>query len=441
MDNPLFIGIDIGATKIAAGLVTAQGEIISRKKTTTPSKTNSKEIIDAICSLISDIMQETRIPVKNLKGIGIGVPGIVDKKTGQIKITVNTGLSNANIARILKKKYACLVIIDNDVNLGIVGEKWLGAARQAKNVIGIFLGTGIGGGIIVDNQLLTGSTGAAAEIGHMIIQLQGPRCSCGNFGCLEALASRWALERDIRQAVKNEKKTIISKLTNNNLSLIKSKVIQQALKKNDPLTVSLIDTLSSNLAYACISLRHIFDPELFVFGGGLIEACGSFILPKVTKLIQNDPFFMKLSKCKVTCSLLGDDAVILGAVARINGTNIFTEDYAQKHPHINLVNTGQVEINGEIYDKDLYIRANGKIKKRCGKSLESSKEITAEEMDKLCKKNPEIIIIASNKKIPEQKLPVSKKPNIKIEVMPLKKAFAFYNQTRLRKAILIELGK
>jgi glucokinase len=245
------------------------------------------------------------------------VPGIVDIKQRNILVTPNINLNGFPLADKISKKFRVRVFIENDVNLGLLGEKWQGAGRKANNILGIFPGTGVGGAVIIKDDLYRGAKGAAAEIGHMIMDLDGPICSCGNRGCLEALASRWAIERDIRLAIKNNQKTIVTKLISKNSKNIKSRVIKQALDRRDPVVVKIMTHASEVLGSACISLRHIFNPELIIFGGGLIEACSGFMIPIIQRVSGRDPFFSKFEKCKIVTSQLEDNAVILGAVEMV----------------------------------------------------------------------------------------------------------------------------
>jgi glucokinase len=239
----------------------------------------------------------------------------VEPEGGRILAAPNIDLEGVPIASKLRKRFGLGVILGNDVNLGTLGEQWLGAAKGAENVVAIFPGTGVGGGVIAAGKLMLGAYGAAAELGHIIVDPHGPACGCGNRGCLEALASRSAIEREIRRAVRSGEKSLVIELAGGKLDVIKSKVLAKALKKKDPLVVRVMRRASEALGLACVTLRHAFDPELFVFGGGLIEACGDFILPVVQKSLDGDPLFRKVPGCRAIPSRLGDDAVILGAVA------------------------------------------------------------------------------------------------------------------------------
>ncbi|MCX5681731.1 MAG: ROK family protein [Candidatus Omnitrophica bacterium] len=315
MKNKCYIGVDVGGTKISGALINLKGKILIRAKIPSPKKAQAKGVTNAIACVIAEILKKTRSKKITVLGIGIGVPGIVDVTRRKIINTPNIRLSGVLLASIIQKKFKIKVLLENDVNLGTLGEKTFGSAKHARNVVGLFPGTGIGGGIIINNELVSGSHGAAGELGHMIMDLRGPFCGCGNRGCLEALASRWAIERDIHKAIKNHKKTIIKKLIKNNLAVIKSGILKEALKKKDSLTKKIMSEKSKILGQACINLRRIFDPEMIILGGGLIEACGDFMLPIIRKTVRADRFFKKLKPCPILPSTLGDDAVLLGAAA------------------------------------------------------------------------------------------------------------------------------
>ena len=314
MKNNYFAGIDIGGTKIAAALATKDGKILSRSKSPTPKNASPAKIASIVADLLEEMLYACGINKKELCGVGIGIPGIIDSVSGKILRTPNMHIAGANLQKQLKKRLNINCCLGNDVNLGTLGEKWLGAAKKAKNVVGLFIGTGIGAGIIIDGKLFTGSHGAAAEIGHMIIQGSGPKCSCGNTGCLESLAGRWAIERDIRQEIKKGKKTLLTKLLDKNSDPIKSKILRKSLEKHDRLTVKILKAAAEQIGIACVSIRHIFDPEMIVLGGGVIEACAGFILPIVKKTAQKDKFFSTIGSCEIVASKLGDDAIVLGAI-------------------------------------------------------------------------------------------------------------------------------
>jgi glucokinase len=319
MAKGFYLGVDVGGTKIAAGVVAPSGKILGWEKTSTPRKTGPAEIARVILRAARDVIRDAGLKARRLKGIGLGVPGIVDADGEKVLIAPNIALAGYPLAAELRRKFDAPVALGNDVNLGVLGERWLGVGAGVDDLVGIFPGTGVGGGVVCGGKVLVGAHGAAAELGHLVLDPAGPRCGCGTRGCLEAYASRTAIERDIRAGVRAGARTAIAALNGGKLDQIKSKVLARALRRRDPLVTKVIGRAAERLGEGCVSLRHCFDPEMFVFGGGLIEACGDFILPIVRRRLARDPLFKKVGPAKVVRSRLGDDAVVLGAVALVRG--------------------------------------------------------------------------------------------------------------------------
>lgn len=315
MKEKYYIGIDVGGTKIFAGLTTAKGKILSTLKKATPAKAKPLVIVNTIIDIIHELLTNAHQSLNDVTAIGIAIPGVVNAQ-GDIIITPNLSLTKTPLKKILTSKLRKPIAIGNDANLGVLGECWLGAGRNIENMVGIFPGTGIGGGIIINHEFLLGSQGAGAELGHIQIDPTGPKCTCGNMGCLEAFAGRWAIEKQIKKTIKEQKaSTILTKLSHKKLHTIKSGLLAKALKAKDPLVTNIMKKASISLAHACVSLNHIFNTDLFIFGGGLIEACGDFILPFIKKALKKDPFFKHFKTPKVVKAQLGDFSVLLGAVA------------------------------------------------------------------------------------------------------------------------------
>jgi len=276
MKHKLYVSVDVGGTKISAALVKHDGKILNRKKMPSPAGSGRKKIISVITGIIRELIDEEGVKKKAIKAIGLGIPGIVDER-GAVINAPNISLSGVNICREIRKRLNIPVLAANDVNLGVWGEKHFGAGRGYKDILGIFIGTGVGAGVIIKDRLLLGSHGAASEIGHMVIDPDGPKCSCGNRGCLEAYVGRWAIERDIRaQLCKTAGKPALKKLLPTGRKAIKSKILAKALHVKDPLVTGIMRKAALITGDACVSLRHIFDPQLIVLGGGVSEACGNF---------------------------------------------------------------------------------------------------------------------------------------------------------------------
>lgn len=310
----LYLGVDVGGTKILAVLADARGRVLARERCETPRGAPRKSL-EAIIGAMQGALAAGGVAPRELAAAGIAIPGVVDPDKGRVVVTPNMNLTGLGIRAAVRKSYDVPVAVGNDVNLGTLGEKWLGAARGAASVVGIFVGTGIGGGVVLDGRLVRGAREAAGEIGHIVMVPGGPRCGCGNYGCLEAVASRSAIERELRKAMKAGRKSVLSKLLGGSRGPIKSKALRRALKARDPLATGVMRRAAEFLGYACLTVRHLLDPQVIVLGGGVMEACGDFVLPIVQKVVGSDALPGARSGGKVVPSKLGDDAVALGAVA------------------------------------------------------------------------------------------------------------------------------
>jgi glucokinase len=437
MAERCFIGIDVGGTKVYGGLVTSSGEVLGTKKYATPPRAGVREVEGLVLKLVRSLTDEFDIPVKSLAGVGLAVPGIVDN-AGRVLATPNLCLGSVDLKKILVKRLKVPVGLGNDVNLGVLGERWLGAGRRAANIVGLFLGTGVGGGVIVKGGFLTGTQGAAAELGHMTVDLEGPRCTCGNKGCLEAVMGRWALERDIRAAIKRGERSVITDIAGKDLAQVKSSALAKALKARDPLVTRVFKSAVDTLASACVSLNHLFNPELFLFGGGVVEACGEHILPQVQAALKKDPFFRKLDTPKVAVSKLGDDAVMLGAVAMMlpggAGNELKRLGY---YPPVRVTDTGRVMVKGRLIESTRFIRADGKLKEP--KDILPS-ALGDDDLADICKKGPDLLIVGLSRTrrvvVTAKGLAFLKKKNIALHILPMAAAVKAFNTAEERRAML-----
>lgn len=449
MKSKQYIGIDIGGTKIAAALVSDSGKLIARKKIATPADASPEQICECVEDIIGQFLTNEACERDILKGIGIGVPGIVDRDQQTIHAAPNIRLANFPLGQQLQKRFNLQVLLGNDVNLGLLGEKWLGVAKGAENVVGIFLGTGLGGAIIINGKLVLGARGAAAELGHTIIDLNGPESNVGINGTLESFLGRWAIERDIRMAIEHGEKTIVTQLQEGDFFRIKSRVLKEALRQQDKVVVEIMERFCNILGKACVSVNHFLNPEMIVLGGGVMEACGDFILPRIKKAVKDDPFFAQFNCCKVVESRLGDDAVVLGGVALVR-MSAASKDMLRGcfYPTISCKNGSGVEIDNKIFKRDVYVRADGKVK-RFDMDLGSdvarvSNKIGVEELRRVCKKHPDILIIGSSRKPPleltQEAQDFLKTENVQYQFLIKEDAVDLYSKTDARKAILICQG-
>ena len=399
----LYIGVDVGGTKILAALVEASGAIVARNRLPTPRDCRPEDTLAAIVQAMEDLLAEQTLKPKDIAGIGLTIPGVVDPDEGRVVVTPNMDFSGLEVVSPVEDKFGCPVALGDDVNMGTLGEKWLGAARHARSAVGIFVGTGIGGGVIIDGKLVRGAREAAGEVGHMVMQIGGPLCGCGNRGCFEALASRSAIERDIREAVAAGRESVVTQFLEEG-EVLKSKALLRALEAKDPVVTEVMTRASEVLGYACLTVRHLLDPDVIVLGGGVIEACGKFVLPIVQKIVADDALPGARPGACVVGSELGDDAIVLGAVALVQEMSGATPlqdalERVPKYPKITYASFGEVAVGKKVYNADIYIRGDGKVKRRDKKAVKeqygTSHKIGPEELEKACKGHPELVVIGT----------------------------------------------
>ncbi|MGW8256435.1 MAG: ROK family protein [Thermoguttaceae bacterium] len=445
----LYIGMDIGGTNIQASLVHESGLVICRVKLPTPRPASAAEIIEIIENAIRQVAQSGGAELKDLTAIGIAVPGVVDIDKGLIVVTANMSLDGVFLRKCLEEKFGVPIALDNDGNLGALGETWLGAARKSKSTLYICVGTGIGSGLVFRGKLWRGNREGAGEIGHTVMQLDGPKCSCGNLGCLEALAGRTAIERDVRAAVAAGRKTILTDLTGGDLSIIRSGMIRKALDAKDELTREIVGRAAEVLGQACLNARHLIDPETIVLGGGVMAACGDLILPIVEQIVVGDPLLGARSGGNILISALGDDAVILGAVAaarKLVGRNPLKKRFRVKprYPTIESYSGGQITVANKTYNCDMYISVNGRPKKR---ETPTTKEIASppgkigsKELEIICRGGPAVLFIGadkpSNLELTEEARRFLSQRSIGLKILPTEKMVRRYNKSKQRKAAL-----
>jgi glucokinase len=312
---PYVIGVDLGGTKVLAAVVDHEGRIIARSKFKTHAKQGPHTVIQRIVEAAQQAVHKANVDEGEVGAMGIGAPGPVDPDTGIIDNPPNLpGWDEVALGPLLSEALGMPVFLENDVNLGTLGEHNLGAGRGTKDMIGIFVGTGIGGGLILDGKLRSGYRHAAAEIGHMILLADGPVCGCGRRGCAEALASRTAIDRDLQIGIAAGRESLLPDLTAGANKRISSGLLAKALNQGDPLVAEVLSRVQWYLGLLTASLVNLIDPEIVVFGGGLIEALGAQFLAPI-KVTAQQYYIQKTNadKVRIVAATLGDDAGVLGA--------------------------------------------------------------------------------------------------------------------------------
>lgn len=445
-----YVGIDVGGTKIQASLVEEAGIIRAGSRCPTPRDSDKTTIINAIIEAINDVLTEKKLKSKDMRGIGIAIPGVVDPDQGYVVVTPNMNLTDTYVVKELQKKFDCPIMLGNDCNLGTLGEAWLGTGRKSSSLVAMLVGTGIGAGFVQNGRIYRGTRKQALEVGHMIMAIDGPECGCGNKGCYEALASRTAIERDIRQAVAGGRKTILSDLLeSDDLSLIRSGALRNALNENDEVVTEIMQRASRVIGFACMTIRHLLDPELIVLGGGVMEACSDFMLPIIQEIVISDQLTEVADDDKILLACLGDDAVVLGGVALAReaaGRDPFNKKYdiAPLYEEAKWTSSGKVKIEDTTCEEDVHIRVDGAIKRRAKQMQKADVTdpacITAAELNRLCRGGPHALFIGQGSENPaeldESARDFLRLRAIDVEILPTPEAVKAYNKSKKRKAAL-----
>ena len=310
------ICLDIGGTKILGAIFDKSGKPIYRLKKKTKSGGDSSEnIAQVIISVVKEMIQESGIKKADINAIAAGAPGVINQDEGIVLFSPNLPWRDYDIRTPIEKEFGVPFHIGNDENVGVLGEFKYGAAQGYKNVVGFFVGTGMGGGLILDGKLFTGHLFKAAEYGHMVLDPEGPLCNCGQRGCLEAFSSKQGMSAYIRQQVSRGRPCMMADALDG--SAFKSKALKKALQEKDAVAMEAVDRACHFLAVATGNMINTISPDVVVYGGGVIEAVGDIFLEKI--LAEVDRYCMTSIRPTVTLkkAALGDDSVIYGALAMI----------------------------------------------------------------------------------------------------------------------------
>jgi glucokinase len=460
-----YLGIDVGGTKIQASLITESGSVLANSRLDTPRDCDADVTIKTIDDAVRTLLAERNMPMKNIAAAGIAVPGVVQQETGYVVVTPNMNLSGIELGQVMKDQFKIPVAVGNDCNLGTLGECWLGSGRNASSSVGIFVGTGIGAGIVLDNKVLSGAGQAAAEIGHIVSQTpcedwrhfldskrkhknkELPRCGCGNYGCFESFASRTAMERFIREAIEDGNKSVIKELNGGSLNVIKSGSIAKALKANDKVVTTVVRYASQVIGYACLTVRHLLDPEVIVLGGGVIEACQKFMMPIIDAVVANDQLPTAPSNRRVLVSSLGDHAVVLGAVAlarSLSGNNPLQSKARQavpKYPKLHLLAENVIHIADDPFTEDFFILSDGMVQPRTKLPKKNTDGFRLKDIETATAGGIDLLILASPKadgiSLPDKCHEYLFRRGIDYRILPLDDAVKLYNSAAVRRSAVV----
>jgi glucokinase len=308
------LSIDFGGTKILAALLDLKGRILSRFKIPTQPYSSKSIIVKTLVKLIKDVLKENEVTEESVRAICIGIPGSVNPYTGIIGTAPNLKISNFDIRAAMEKYISIPVLIENDVNLGALGIQHFELNGKRRNFLVVFIGTGIGSALVFEGKLYRGSNYYAGEIGHIVIEPDGPLCGCGNYGCFEAIASRTAIAREIKKDLKKKKKGVLKQFVSSNKQ-IKSKALAQAVKKKDPIALKHIEYSCEVVGRTLANITNLLNLDLIVLGGGVIEAIGSFMLPRIKASFKENVLKDLGKGINIINTRLGDDAALYGGIA------------------------------------------------------------------------------------------------------------------------------
>ena len=316
MSESYNICLDVGGTKVLGAIFNEKDEIIFRlKKRSKGGGSASTDVEKVIIDVVEEMIASSGIDRSKLNAIASCAPGVIDQDKGIVLFTPNLPWRNYDMAGAMRKQFGVPFYVGNDVNLGVLGEYHFGAGRGYQNIVGFFVGTGMGGGLILNGSLYTGHLFKGAEYGHMILDPKGPRCNCGQRGCLEAFSSKQGMSAYIREQVAKGKKSVMADAVKD--GVFRSKALVKALNAGDKVAMAAVDRACHYLAIATGNMINTISPDLVIYGGGVIEALGDVFLENI--LAEVDQYCMPQIRSTVDIknASLGDDSILYGDLAMI----------------------------------------------------------------------------------------------------------------------------
>ncbi len=310
------ICLDIGGTKTLGAIFDEKKNIIYRlKKKTKSGGDDTDNVEQVIISVVDEMLEESGIKKNQIRAISAGAPGVINQDTGIVLFSPNLPWRDYDIRTPIEKKFGVSFYIGNDVNVGVLGEHAYGAAKGCDNVVGFFIGTGMGGGLILNGKLFTGTGFKAAEYGHMVLEPEGPLCNCGQRGCLEIFSAKKGMSSYILQQAARGRKTMLADSIEN--GVFKSRALKKALAEGDTVAMEAVDRSCHYLAIATGNMINTFSPDMVVYGGGVMEALGDVFLDKITAEVDKYCMPSIRTTVQLKAAALGDDSILYGALSMI----------------------------------------------------------------------------------------------------------------------------
>lgn len=309
------LGIDLGGTNIVAGVVDKKYKIVAKASCKTAVPRPESEICDSMAEVAKKAVEKAKLTMDEIESVGIGVPGAVNPKTGVIEYSANLFFHNWEVVEMMEERLGKKVHIENDANAAALGEYLAGSAKGTRNAVAITLGTGVGGGIIIDGKIYSGSNFAGAELGHMVIVKDGKECACGRRGCWETYASATGLINLTKQKILSEKLefSYMLKLCDGDINKVNGRTAFDAMRDGDPTAKSVVEEYISYLSCGLVNIINIFQPDVLCIGGGISNE-GENLLGPVRSYVERERYTKHNDKQTVICKCtLGNDAGIIGA--------------------------------------------------------------------------------------------------------------------------------
>ncbi len=307
------IGIDLGGTNIKVGLVDENCNIVAK----TAAKTNLPRPADEICASIVEsvwkVLGEAKVTIGEVNSIGIGTPGVANRDNGIVLYSCNLDFKNTDLRSLIKKRLDKPIFVENDANAAAFGEVLAGAGKGCKNVVVVTLGTGVGGGIIIDGKIYTGFNYCGAELGHTVIEFNGRPCSCGRKGCFEAYSSATALINMTKETMEAHKESKMWEIAGGSLDNVDGKTAFDGMRADDPAAKELIEKYINYLGCGLTNIVNTFQPEMLLIGGGICRE-GENLTKPLYEFINRESYCVDADKVtKLDICKLGNDAGIIGA--------------------------------------------------------------------------------------------------------------------------------
>jgi len=307
------LAIDLGGTKIIAAVISHQGQVMARESYLTSAGEGPQSVIDKILSATDHLLGVSNIELSQLHSISIAAAGAIDFEQGVVTSSPNLpGWHDIPLRDMVNRKYRVKTFLINDASAAALGEHQFGVGRGVNNLIYLTVSTGIGGGIIIDGRLYLGPSGSAGEIGHMTIDVNGPKCSCGNIGCLEMLASGTAMAREAIRRISQGEESSLTEMVEGKIGDITAEKVGVSAEGGDSLALEVISQAANYLGVGMVNLVNIFNPEMIIVGGGVAQM-GDLLLAPARQAVEERAFQLPAQAVRIVPAQLGDSAGLLGA--------------------------------------------------------------------------------------------------------------------------------